>query len=251
MKATDDDLRYAPSFTVRTITTQYGDALLDYESGICINLTVVASEIWQLLNLNWQFAEIVDWLATEFNAPREQIHSDATDFISVLRWQGLLVSEQLRGNENQTSNIFVTWVLKIHYYATRKSARTRKRPRFLFLQALAGLCLFDVLRFSKSLRTMARFVQHWEISRRIAPEDTVSAVSQALDYACLWYPKRARCLQRSVVRTCLLRNYGLPAQMVLGAQPLPFKAHAWTEVLGAPIHERRDVQKAYLTWDKW
>ena len=38
--------------------------------------------------------------------------------------------------------------------------------------------------------------------------------------------------------------------MVLGAQKLPFKAHAWVEVDGRPINERSNVQGTYAVWDR-
>jgi len=42
----------------------------------------------------------------------------------------------------------------------------------------------------------------------------------------------------------------VPAQMVIGAQKLPFKAHSWTEVNGRAINERFDVQKVYGVWER-
>jgi hypothetical protein len=48
----------------------------------------------------------------------------------------------------------------------------------------------------------------------------------------------------------LLRRCGIPASMVMGAQMLPFKAHAWTEVDGRAINERREVQKVYTAWER-
>ena len=35
-----------------------------------------------------------------------------------------------------------------------------------------------------------------------------------------------------------------------GAQNLPFKAHAWTEVHGRAVNERRDVQRTYRIWNR-
>jgi Transglutaminase-like superfamily len=49
---------------------------------------------------------------------------------------------------------------------------------------------------------------------------------------------------------CLLRRGGVPASMVMGAQILPFKAHAWTEADGRAINERREVQKIYTPWER-
>ena len=68
--------------------------------------------------------------------------------------------------------------------------------------------------------------------------------------ACIWYWKEVRCLQRSAVTTSLLRHCGVPAQMVIGALEIPFTAHAWTEVDGRAIHERRDVQKIYAVLER-
>jgi hypothetical protein len=75
-------------------------------------------------------------------------------------------------------------------------------------------------------------------------------VCTAVNYACVWYPKQALCLQRSFVTTYLLRKHGFAAQLVLGAQKLPFKAHAWVEVDGRAINERSEVQATYTVWDK-
>jgi len=122
--------------------------------------------------------------------------------------------------------------------------------RFLFWKALIGLLLFDLLRFGNHFAKMHRFVRKWKVAYRTPPPDLVDRAYRALDFACLWYPKRALCLQRSVVMTCLLRSCGVPAHMVLGAQKFPFKAHAWTEVDGRAIHERKDVQRIYGVWER-
>ena len=117
--------------------------------------------------------------------------------------------------------------------------------RFLVWKALLGLFAFDVLGFGNNFAKMHRFVTRWRVSPRRAPGDGVGRVCEAINYACVWYPKRVLCLQRSLVTTCLLRHCGVPAQMAMGARNLPFKAHAWTEVDGCAINERRDVQNIY------
>jgi hypothetical protein len=117
--------------------------------------------------------------------------------------------------------------------------------RFLVLKALLGLLAFDVLGFGRNFERMHRFVRTWRLPLRQISGDEIGSVCEAINYACVWYPKRVLCLQRSVVTTCLLRHCGIPAEMVIGAQTIPFKAHAWTEVDGRPINERRDVRKIY------
>lgn len=125
-------------------------------------------------------------------------------------------------------------------------AQGRERGAQLLLwKALFGLLAFDLLGFGHNFTKMHRFVSRWRVKPRTAPRDVSDRICEAINYACIWYPKRVLCLQRSAVTTCLLRNYGVPAKMVIGAQNIPFKAHAWTEVDDHPINERRDVQKIY------
>lgn len=122
--------------------------------------------------------------------------------------------------------------------------------RFLFWKALIGLLVFDVLGFGRHFGRMHRFISGRKVSHRTPPPDGVDRVCNAINYACVVYPKRVLCLQRSAVTTCLLRSCGVPAQMVMGAQKMPFKAHAWTEVDGRAINERRDVQSIYGVWER-
>jgi len=122
--------------------------------------------------------------------------------------------------------------------------------RFLTWKAFIALLGFDVLGFSRNFAKMHRFVSSRKVSPRLAAPDAVHRVCDAVNNACVWYPKRVLCLQRSAVVTCMLRRYGVPAQLVMGAQKVPFKAHAWTEVDGRAVNERNDVQKKYGVWER-
>jgi hypothetical protein len=62
---------------------------------------------------------------------------------------------------------------------------------------------------------------------------------------------RVRCGElRVYLTTYLLRKQGVDARMVLGAQKIPFQAHAWVEVNGHAVNERSDVQATYSVWDR-
>src|SRR5258708_29820685 len=131
------------------------------------------------------------------------------------------------------------------------SRRGERIMRFLFLKAFSGLLVFDLLLAVGNFATVHRSVRGWNVNRKLATLNEVTAVvCDAVNRACAWYPKRALCLQRSAVTTCLLRSYGVPAQIVLGAQKLPFKAHAWVEVDGRAVNERSDVQSIYGVWER-
>jgi hypothetical protein len=75
--------------------------------------------------------------------------------------------------------------------------------------------------------------------------NTLERVCSAFDLACLCFPKRALCLQRSAALACLLRANGIDARMIIGAQLLPFRAHAWVEVEGKVVNDRPYVRQIY------
>jgi hypothetical protein len=120
----------------------------------------------------------------------------------------------------------------------------------LFLRACFMLLTYDVLSTLCCFQTIYSTVRGWKISSKTDKPGNVDRVCAAVNYACVCYPKQALCLQRSFVSTYLLRKHGISAQMVLGAQKLPFKAHAWVEVEGRALNERSDVQAIYAVWDK-
>jgi hypothetical protein len=122
--------------------------------------------------------------------------------------------------------------------------------RLLTWKALQALLAFDLFGLNDNFAKMHKFVTSRTVSGYIPPPNAVNRVCDAVNNACVWYPKRVLCLQRSTVTTCMLRRYGIPAQMVIGAQKVPFKAHAWTEVDGRPINERREVHKIYDVWER-
>jgi hypothetical protein len=70
-------------------------------------------------------------------------------------------------------------------------------------------------------------------------------ICRSVDIACVFYFKEVLCLQRSAATTCLLRGSGAPAQMVIGVQQWPFRAHAWVEVEGRIVNDKPYVREIY------
>jgi hypothetical protein len=120
----------------------------------------------------------------------------------------------------------------------------------LFSQALFMLLAYDILSALCRFQTICSTVRGWKVNRKTDAPGIVDKACVAVNYACIWYPRQALCLQRSFVTTYLLRKHGVAAQMVMGAQKLPFKAHAWVEVDGQAINERSTVEATYAVWDK-
>lgn len=119
----------------------------------------------------------------------------------------------------------------------------------LIFEALMELVLFD------SIRSLFRFgrLKRWGTpecrhQRRIA--DVANIVS-AVDLACVWYPVTVKCLQRSAVAARMLRLRGIDARLVIGVQQLPFRSHAWVEVIDCPVNERKRVRDVYTVLECW
>jgi Transglutaminase-like superfamily len=79
---------------------------------------------------------------------------------------------------------------------------------------------------------------------------TAERICASVEKASIWYWKRVLCLQRSAATVCLLRKHGIPAQMVIGAQRLPFKAHAWVEVEGHVVNDKSYTAAIYALLDR-
>lgn len=86
-----------------------------------------------------------------------------------------------------------------------------------------------------------------ETGRTMAQERLISkeGLCRAIDLACVFYPKRVLCLQRSAATAMLLRRHGWNTEMVIGAQVLPFQAHAWVEVDGAVVNDMPYIAEIY------
>jgi hypothetical protein len=118
----------------------------------------------------------------------------------------------------------------------------------LVVHAWLALVAFDGARLWGFARISA-----WLRRSRPAPRRSWAATGDvvwSVEEACVWYVKRARCLQRSVVTTWLLRRHGIAAEMVIGYRPLPFQSHAWVEVGGAVVNDRPQYQRAFHVLDR-
>ena len=120
----------------------------------------------------------------------------------------------------------------------------------LVLRAYVELIHFDIYLGRGKFRALYNKVRDYPIARNAPPPDVVEHICAAVDMACIWYWKEALCLQRSAATTCLLKRYGAPAQMVIGVQQMPFKAHAWVEVDGRVVNDKSYVPEMYAVLDR-
>ena len=81
------------------------------------------------------------------------------------------------------------------------------------------------------------------------PQDAgrVDALVRVVASAANHHVKAVTCLERSLVLQWLLRRQGCPAELRIGVRPdiAGLDAHAWVEIDGEPVNDRRDIAQAF------
>jgi len=127
----------------------------------------------------------------------------------------------------------------------------RKREMsFLVFKAYWKLIYFELYLARGDFYALYEKVRKYPASKRTPHSKDVERICAAVDMACIWYWKEALCLQRSAATTCVLRQCGVPAQLVIGAQQMPVRAHAWVEVDGRVVNDKSYVREIYGVLDR-
>jgi Transglutaminase-like superfamily len=121
---------------------------------------------------------------------------------------------------------------------------------FLVMKAYLKLIQFDLYLARGDFAALYDKVRKYPVGETAPVPDAVKRICSAMDMACIWYWKEALCLQRSAATSCLLKRNGISAQMVIGAQQLPFKSHAWVEVDGRVVNDKSYVPEMYAVLDR-
>ena len=121
---------------------------------------------------------------------------------------------------------------------------------FLVLKAYLKLIQFDLYLARGDFAPLHDKVRNHPVAKTKSSPVVVEHICSSVDMACIWYWKEALCLQRSAATTCLLKSRGIFAQMVIGAQQMPFKAHAWVEVNGRVVNDKPYVPEMYAVLDR-
>jgi len=112
------------------------------------------------------------------------------------------------------------------------------------------LILFDLYLGRRNFAALYDKVRNYPVGTQAPASRAVEQICSAVDMACIWYWKEVLCLQRSAATACLLKRYGVPAQMVIGAQHMPFRAHAWVEVDGRVVNDKPYTPEMYAVLDR-
>lgn len=128
--------------------------------------------------------------------------------------------------------------------------QTKSFSFLFFFHAYLALLRVDLQLACRGFASVHRAVKQLPVESKRADARTEETVCRAVDIACVLYFKEVLCLQRAAATTRLLRRNGTPAEMVIGVQQFPFRAHAWVEVAGRVANDKRYVGEMYRVLDR-
>ena len=114
------------------------------------------------------------------------------------------------------------------------------------LQIYLLLFRIDALMRWRGMQSLHARVLNAPVHDRNEPGNAaLHTLCHAVDLACIFYPRKVLCLQRSAATVLLLRAHGFKAEMVIGVQTLPFASHAWVEINSVVVNDKPYVSELY------
>ena len=259
----------APSYTEQARKNQDGSVVLSIADDRICKLNGVGALTWMVLEdhpagvnvegvvheLSARFAAINAEGRLLYEVSRERLRSDTDRFLNQLVAMHLVrrdTDSHGRHVYHISSGVYGTTTSSVAPIAATPPAEFSPHDdtpplKRETLSAFMGLLAFDLLLKILGFQALIHRVEHWPTAEpRTTDLEICRRVRTMVDRAQMYYPKKAMCLQHSAVVTCLLRRRGVPAEMVLAAQPFPAKAHAWVEVAGRVINGNQSVRTKYF-----
>jgi hypothetical protein len=229
---------------LQLLTSEDGCVLLDIERDRILKLNSIAVEMWKLLSSGQTESQIAVSLSQKYQVSEQRVATDVSALVGRIAQlsaaqDSIFTEFPEQRNQSNLQPSFPWYGRVSNDPATKPAVR-------LVLSAFLGLLIFDAILSLFSLNSLCSRVKAWPVKRRrTANPNIIGQVCGAVDRACVWYPTRTLCLQRSAVTTCLLRSNGIAAQMMIGVRPMPFLAHAWVEADGSVINDWPRVKRFY------
>lgn len=243
------DQRYNVSPHVCSSNNKDGSIILDIHGGLIFSLIGVGSLVWAKLNAypaGLTVDDLIRSIQLNFEeVPPEQIQRDVEKILNQLVQKGLV-----NVSEGKVETTYRAWLTNTAELLAFKTVKLLVHLKLNTVAAFLGLATINVMLKVGGFRAVHYAVKRWPVSTSSAAPDAQQEVCKSVDRATNWYPSQAMCLQRSAITTCLLRQYGVLAQFVVGCRKIPFKAHAWVEVEGHVINDKKQVQQFYSVLER-
>jgi hypothetical protein len=121
----------------------------------------------------------------------------------------------------------------------------------ILLKSYALLVRIELMMRLQSLQSIHSLVRdQLVISTDPEKRPEVKTICHAVNLASVFFMKPVLCLQQSAATAVLLRRYGWKAELVIGAQMLPFRTHAWCEIDEVVVNDKPYMHDIYRVLER-
>lgn len=261
--------RWVPSLQARSVTDLEGGLILNINTGRFHSLNGTGVVVWNTLKGNTggvSATEVLHAMTGVFGS-HPRMAGDLDRLLEVLEKAGLI---QCRGGAcghadigcavdrpaeshapsiddsnsgNATTKMFET----VATLDKQKGSGVRTIGAwFGFLGVSVVLRVGGFSRLHRMLRVLSK-----RLPRKPICPKTISKVCAAVNSAATCFMRRSWCLHRAAVTFVLLRLAGIPAEMVIGCQRVPFYSHAWVEIRRTVVNDNPGVKDLYAELDRF
>jgi hypothetical protein len=232
--------------TLQLKPSQDGAVLMDIENDRLLKLNSVGVEIWTLFCSGDSEPKIVEKLVHKYSVDPQRVAEDVRALLRRISELGVDARSSIIAGASSSPSLQPNNQPTFRWYAQDANNPTPKPRATTVFYAFLGLIAFDLILSFRSFKSLCSSVAKFPVRRREHLDAKLTGfVCGAVERACVWYPKKALCLQRSAVTACLLKFHGIAARMTIGVRPMPFMAHAWVEVDGSVINDFPNVKSFY------
>ena len=119
------------------------------------------------------------------------------------------------------------------------------------LRAYAVLLSFEYVLFRSDFASLYRRVRRQPVRTREFDTDTSRTCMRRQSTApASCTSNRCNASRDPLPPYAFCGSLGVPAELVIGAQPLPFRAHAWVEVQGMIVNDKASATETYAVLDR-
>ncbi len=122
---------------------------------------------------------------------------------------------------------------------------------WLVIRCWLTLAFVDATLCLRGFKAMRLVVQRREVRQ---PSPVIKRprenLCHAINLACAFYFRQMSPLERSAAATLVMRSYGWRAELVIGAQILPYDTYAWVESEGEIVNDQPNLLELYQVLDR-
>lgn len=231
------------------VTSGDGGLIFDLDHRRFRVLDPVASKMWTLLSEGKPESEVVNVITELCKVDAHLVAADLKKLLASAAELDLVPSRLLITPQPEAPPATNGKAQQSYpWYGQDATAYRPKTQVWRVLKARLGLLWFDRILTKHGLKGLCRRVSEWPLKTTGHQSDPeiIGRICAAVERACVWYRKPAVCLEISAVETCMLRDEGVDARMVIASKIMPLEPHAYVEVNGHPVNDFPKVRTLYL-----